>query len=250
MAIYQELFSHTQPKKVMTTADAEMQSRRAVADGLSIEEMRREYEETGIPENYSGYRSILLVSAISLTVILTLAAMLNDVSALEWVVVPVTLLYANLAEYALHRWIMHQPFPGMKKLYVRHALTHHRLYRANSMSISKHRELQAILLPWYIILVYMGMFIAPGALIVGVFFSWNAAYLFAIAAIAYYWHYEFLHMMYHAPKDSAVLRKLPFMKFVARHHTIHHEMHHMTNKNFNHTYPLFDLLFGTHERGD
>lgn len=245
MSHYEEVLARPGVELLKTTADAETQALRAIRAGMSLEAMRSEYDETGIAPDYNGYSAVALMSAVSLGAIVVLAVAIGELSALEWAVLPVTLVYANLAEYALHRWIMHRPFPGLRKLFVRHALTHHRLYTDTAMPISRHRELQLILLPWYIIFVYMGLFITPMALIVSQVISADAGYLFAIATLFYYWHYEFLHMIYHLPRDSAVYRWLPFMHRVARLHTRHHEHDLMANANFNHTYPLFDILFRT-----
>ena len=250
MTSIDQVVSESSSNVLRTAGDAEAQARRAMSEGWSLERMRREYDETGISPSYNGYSSIGLLSLVCFGTILFLTNMLGELSLVEWAVIPITLIYANLAEYALHRWIMHKPFPGLRKLYVRHALTHHRLYRADSMDISRHRELQLILLPWYIIFVYMGIFITPMALLVSQLLSWDAGYLFAVTTVFYYWHYEFLHMIYHLPRNSVVYRWLPFMRSVAKLHTRHHEMHLMANSNFNHTYPLFDFVFGTWVRED
>ena len=62
--------------------------------------------------------------------------------------------------------------------------------------------------------------------------------------MAYFLTYELLHLAYHLPPQSAVGR-LPGMASLRRHHTAHHDQQLMSSHNFNITFPIGDLVFGT-----
>jgi sterol desaturase/sphingolipid hydroxylase (fatty acid hydroxylase superfamily) len=72
----------------------------------------------------------------------------------------------------------------------------------------------------------------------------NAGWLFVATNMAYFLTYEWLHLAYHAGEESIVAR-LPLLSTLRRHHTLHHDPRLMTRYNFNITFPICDLLFGT-----
>lgn len=76
----------------------------------------------------------------------------------------------------------------------------------------------------------------------------DAAWLFAATGMGYFALYEWLHLAYHLDPDGQVGR-LPGMKRLRRHHTVHHDPRNMGRVNFNVTFPLADWWFGTWDRG-
>jgi hypothetical protein len=59
-----------------------------------------------------------------------------------------------------------------------------------------------------------------------------------------YMNYEFFHWCCHL-QDDRVLRYVPFINTIRRHHIAHHNTAIMMNRNMNLTYPFADWLFGT-----
>jgi sterol desaturase/sphingolipid hydroxylase (fatty acid hydroxylase superfamily) len=87
------------------------------------------------------------------------------------------------------------------------------------------------------------MTIVP-AWIVGQIWSTNAAWLLMCTTTAIYLNYEFFHMCCHV-KDDRIVKHIPFINTIRRHHISHHNTAIMMEKNFNLTYPIADWLFGT-----
>ena len=59
-----------------------------------------------------------------------------------------------------------------------------------------------------------------------------------------YMNYEFFHWCCHV-QDDRILRHVPFVNTIRRHHIAHHNTAIMMNRNMNLTYPFADWLFGT-----
>jgi sterol desaturase/sphingolipid hydroxylase (fatty acid hydroxylase superfamily) len=84
----------------------------------------------------------------------------------------------------------------------------------------------------------------PPALALGHLWSANAGWLLMCTTVGMYLNYEFFHWCCHV-KDDRVVRFLPFINTIRRHHIAHHNQAIMMEKNFNLTYPIADWLFGT-----
>jgi hypothetical protein len=59
-----------------------------------------------------------------------------------------------------------------------------------------------------------------------------------------YLNYEFFHWGCHV-KDDRIIRYVPLMNTIRRHHIAHHNQAIMMEKNFNLTYPIADCLLNT-----
>ena len=55
---------------------------------------------------------------------------------------------------------------------------------------------------------------------------------------------ETFHFCCHV-KDDRIVKHIPFVNTIRRHHIAHHDTHQMMERNFNLTYPFADWLFGT-----
>jgi sterol desaturase/sphingolipid hydroxylase (fatty acid hydroxylase superfamily) len=84
----------------------------------------------------------------------------------------------------------------------------------------------------------------PAAVVTGIVWSANAGWLLMCTTVAMYLNYEFFHWCCHV-KDDRVVRRLPFINSLRRHHIAHHNQAIMMEKNFNLTYPVADWFFGT-----
>jgi hypothetical protein len=202
------------------------------------------YRRDHIRPSYSGKAHLAFAGLFSLGGILVCASLLRQVQPWEWLTLPVAFLYANLVEYAGHRWVMHRKVPWLGLVYKRHAGQHHRFFTDRDMALEGWRDCKAVLFPAVLIMFYFGAFAVPLALLLGWLTTANVALLLLIVALGYYLNYELLHLAYHLPENSRVLR-WPFLRRLRRLHHRHHEPALMAHANFNISYPVCDWLFGT-----
>jgi hypothetical protein len=73
----------------------------------TVEQARAAFRERHISQNYSGPLHLATTVSISLFIALLSAMMLEDVTLLEWLTIPLTFLHANLCEYFGHKEPMH-----------------------------------------------------------------------------------------------------------------------------------------------
>jgi hypothetical protein len=213
-----------------------------------VEAFRDRYRAGNISPAYSGVLHACCTFGIGTAVILGCLLSLRQVSAAEWLTVPLTLLYANIVEYAGHRGPMHHPWRGLGLVYLRHAGQHHRFFTARDMAIGSPRDLKAVLFPIVMIVFFLLAFALPAGVLLSWLFGPNVARLFVAVAVAYFLNYELLHLLYHLPQRG-VLARLPWLGRLRRLHQAHHDPRLMSRYNFNITYPVGDLLFGTLWRG-
>ncbi len=210
----------------------------------AVAAFRDEFRRDHIGPRYRGWLHLAFTAGLCLLVIAACGASLQDIRPLEWLTIPVTALYANLVEYFGHRGPMHHRVRGLGLIYERHARQHHRFFRDDLMAYDTSRDFKAVLFPPVLIVFYLLAFAMPAGLMLAWLFSDNVALLFVITAVAYFLNYELLHFAYHAAPESW-LSRLPLMERLRRLHTLHHRPSLMQRCNFNITYPVGDVLFGT-----
>jgi hypothetical protein len=215
----------------------------------SIEAYRQRYRAEDIPRGYRPWLHLTFTFAGGTLALAACLWQLEAVRPIEWLTVPLAFLYANLAEYLGHRFPMHRRFPGMGMIYKRHAGQHHRFFTHEHMAFGERIDVRAVLFPPILVIFFFGGFGLPVWLLLDWAISANVAWLFIATGVAYFLNYEILHFAYHLPPDSllgrrALIRRLRWL------HTLHHNPGCMARINFNISYPVFDLLFGTLQRGD
>lgn len=205
---------------------------------------RARYRQTSVPDDYDGQKHIAKVTLGNLSLVSVCIWGLSEVQPLEWLTIPAAFLLANLVEYLGHRYPMHKAYGFLKPMCVRHAAEHHRFFTEERMATDQEKD-------WYVILVspiFLAFFGAgiglPIALVLFAVGSANIALLFAITACAYALTYEWLHLAYHLPEDSFLGRRWLVRKLRPL-HWVHHDPGVMAKANFNITFPIFDLAFGT-----
>lgn len=205
---------------------------------------RERFRAEEIGPHYRGSAHLLLTAGTCIAVIAACLWQLHAVTPWQWLTVPLTFLYANLAEYFGHRGPMHHPRHGLRLVFHRHTEQHHRFFTTEEMAFNSSRDYKAVLFPPVMLLFFFGGFGAPVGLLLGFLASPNVGWLFAATATAYFLNYELLHFCYHTRPDSWIAR-LPGMAALRRLHATHHDPALMTHYNFNITYPIGDWLFGT-----
>lgn len=213
----------------------------------SVGDFRARYREDLIPAHYSGWLHAAFTASVSVVIVAWSIAELDAVRPLEWLTIPLTFLYANLAEYWGHRGPMHHPKRGLTLIYERHARQHHRFFTSEAMALEGSRDLKAVLFPPVLITFFVLAFALPVGLVLGWVATPNVAWLFLATALAYFLNYEILHLLYHLPSGSWPTR-WPGFQALRRLHWQHHDPRLMAHCNFNITYPVGDWLFGTLHR--
>jgi hypothetical protein len=210
----------------------------------SVARARAAFRETRIPAHYSGYVHLATINGLSVLVAAVSLVMIEDVRALEWLTIPLTFLYCNLAEYLGHRGPMHHKTRFLTGIFRRHTIEHHSFFTDEAISFDSPRDYRAVLFPPILLVFFFGFFAVPAGAILYFLISPNVCFLFVFTAIFYYLNYELFHFAYHLDPQSR-LGGLPVIRRLRRNHVVHHDRALMTRYNFNITYPICDRLFGT-----
>jgi hypothetical protein len=197
-----------------------------------------------VPRGYDGRVHMAITFGGGAMALAACLWQLQAVRPLEWLAVPLGLLYANLAEYLGHRFPMHRPFPGLALVYKRHSGQHHRFFSDKAMPIDGLGDLRAVLFPPLLVIFFFGAFGTPVWFLLSYLFSDNVAWLFVACGIAYFLNYEVLHLAYHLPEQHPLARA-GLVKRLRWLHALHHDPRRMAHCNFNISYPVCDWLFGT-----
>jgi hypothetical protein len=192
---------------------------------------------------YSGLAHVVVIAAIGIMTIWYAAGHIHSPTLAEWLVVPVTFLGTNVFEWALHRFLLHRPVPGFMGIYKRHTLAHHQFFTENEPTIDDARDFRITFFPPYAFTTFICMS-AAGAWVLSLLWSANAGWLLVATTAAIYLNYELFHWGCHV-KDDRIVRHVPFMNTIRRHHIAHHNPAIMMGMNMNLTYPIADWLFGT-----
>ncbi len=210
----------------------------------TVDKARQDFRARRIPDGYSGPRHLATTVSLSLLVAVASVVMLNDVRPLEWLTVPLTFLYANLSEYLGHRGPMHHKTRLLKAVFVRHTIEHHSFFTNEAPSFDSTRDYRAVLFPPVLVIFFLAAFAVPVGALLYFVASPNVCYLFVLTAVLYFLNYELLHFSYHCNPSSKIGR-LPLVSALRKHHLAHHNKKLMSHYNFNITYPICDIAFGT-----
>jgi hypothetical protein len=213
----------------------------------AVGRFRDDYRDCQIAPGYRGGRHLAFTFGVGGLALLLCLGRLEQVRPLEWLALPLALVYANLVEYVGHRFPMHRPWPGLALVYKRHAGQHHRFFNHQAMAIDNLRDLRAVLFPPVLVLFFFGLFGLPAWWLLYWLFSANVAWLFISGGLAYFLNYELLHLAYHLPESHWLARRWLVRKLRWL-HRLHHDPRRMALCNFNITYPLGDWLFGSLRR--
>ncbi len=210
----------------------------------SVVRARADFRERRIPPRYSGPRHLATTVTFSALIALASGLLLESVTPLEWLTIPITFLYANLSEYLGHRGPMHHKTRLLAGIFQRHTVEHHSFFTNAAPSFESTRDYRAVLFPPILLIFFFGCFALPAATVLYFVASPNVGYLFVLTAILYFLNYELLHFAYHCDPGSW-LGRLPLFEILRWLHLAHHDKRVMSHYFFNITYPICVHLFGT-----
>lgn len=199
----------------------------------------------GIPRWYNPWAHGGFMLAWGMGALWWFGQQLQAVRPLEWLTVPLALVFFNWGEYMVHRHAGHVKRRLGALFYKRHTGDHHSFFVEGQMIYETRQDWRVILFPpWLVVVFSAGAFGLWWALK-----GWqpNVAALFAQTLLAGYMGYELMHVCEHLPREHWIAR-LPGIRLMHRLHALHHRRDVMQSRNFNITYPLWDVLLGTLHR--
>ena len=167
----------------------------------------------------------------------------HQVLPLQWLAVPVTLLFFNLGVYLVHRHLGHHKKPYARLFYARHAGDHHSFFAPGHMTYNSARDWRVILFPAWLIVLHTLVITLPLWWLLKQLDA-NVAGLVGGCLVLGYLAYEVFHACEHLPPHNPLTR-LPWIRQMRRLHELHHRRELMQERNFNIVFPLMDYLFGT-----
>ncbi|MHC8334044.1 SRPBCC family protein [Pseudomonas sp. LB3P25] len=167
----------------------------------------------------------------------------HRVQPLEWLAMPLTLLFFNFGVYMVHRHLGHHKKSFARMFYARHAGDHHSFFAPGHMTYDSARDWRVILFPAWLIVLHTIVITLPVWWLLEQFDA-NVAGLFGGCLVLGYLTYEVFHACEHLPPQNPVTR-LPWIRQMRRLHELHHRRELMQERNFNIVFPLMDYLFGT-----
>ena len=128
---------------------------------------------------YDGYVHVVIIYAMGAAAFYIYVAHIHNVTWLEWLTVPLTFLFTNIFEWAVHRFIMHRPvnIKGLRAIYERHTLNHHQFFTDEEMRFRDHKDWRVTVFPPYALVVFILMSI-PAAVVLGLSSTPNVGWLF------------------------------------------------------------------------
>ena len=137
---------------------------------------------------------------------------------------------------------MHQPVGRFRYPFERHALIHHRIFRADhTYHLLDEEDKHTIPMAWWNGPLLVALSQLPFVLAAFFLHQWGFLCGAALVCASYYGAYEYIHWCMHLPRKRMVERSGIFFRLNG-HHLLHHRYMH---KNFNVVLPLADLCFGT-----
>tara|TARA_B100001057_G_scaffold21963_1_gene20292 strand:+ start:1934 stop:2695 length:762 start_codon:yes stop_codon:yes gene_type:complete len=208
-------------------------------------EFRKEYREN-VNGWYNGFIHLGMIFSIGGIGIYYFSSHIEKIIWWEWLIIPITLIFANLFEWWIHKYVMHKPlnFPGAKAIYSRHTLQHHQFFTEHEMRFAGTHDWRVTLFPPYALAIFIAVLSAPAVIFLNLVISSNVGWLFIITTTSFYLLYEIMHFCCHVD-DNIFVRNMPFINTIRRHHAAHHNKGIMMAQNMNLTFPFGDWLFGT-----
>lgn len=196
-----------------------------------------------IARAYDGWLHVVMIYAIGGAAIWFAARQISSPAWYEFLIIPVAFVIANVFEWWIHKYVMHRPIKGFMGIYKRHTLAHHQFFTEVEPTIDSTRDFRIVFFPPYALVAFICMTLPAVGFFHLVGFP-NTGWLLLITNVALYLNYELFHACCHV-KNDRIVRHIPFINTIRRHHAAHHNTAIMMERNFNLTYPIADWFFGT-----
>jgi hypothetical protein len=218
-----------------------------LADRHNMSDRQRKFREeyqAQIRPGYSGHVHIGVIYVVGLAMITWCISQMHG-ARWEWLLVIPVFAFSNWFEWWIHTNVMHRLVDvwALRAIYDRHTRQHHQYFTDNEMTVGSAREWRIIFFPWRALFSFMAMG-APFALALAWLVNANAGYILMVTIVGQYLIYETFHFSCHV-HDNWIVRNVPFVNTIRRHHTAHHNYGIMMKRNMNLTFPIADWYMGT-----
>src|SRR6187551_3457922 len=105
---------------------------------------------------YNGYFHIVLIYMMGAAVLYVYVSHIHNVTWLEWLTVPLTFIFTNVFEWAVHKFVMHRPvnIKGLRAVYERHTLNHHQFFSDDEMRFRDDKDWRVTVFPPYALVMF------------------------------------------------------------------------------------------------
>ncbi len=193
---------------------------------------------------YSGLLHVGVMYAAGISAIVWCVSRMQG-ATWEWLLILPVAIAGNFVEWGMHKFVMHRLVDvfALRAIYDRHTRQHHQYFTDGDPTIGTVKEFRIVLFPWRVLMV---LAVAGGGLgwLTAQFLGPNAGYVVFITMISHYMVYETFHFCCHVPENS-IVRQLPLVNTIRRHHAAHHNMGIMMHVNMNLTFPVADWAMKT-----
>lgn len=190
------------------------------------------------------YKSIFFNSYLNaiLVLLILFGFIFYSASNIHWnlrlfILLPIGFLYSDVAMYLAHRHQQHKKIKYHEMAFEMHAVWHHGMFTNEKMHVDSTRDMNMVILPFFVHGFVLGGIYLPIALLANHFkleLGWILLFCVAMHSL---W-YEFIHTIAH-------LENPPLFKGLANHHKEHHNPKNMGSANFGIATTLFDHMFKT-----
>ena len=199
-------------------------------------------KRTAFRKKYSGI--VFNSNLNALLVLLTFStSLLHSGAKIDWqftafLIIPLGFLYGEAVLYLTHRYQQHQKIRFGKLVFEMHAVWHHGMFSDKQMNVDSLKDMNMVMLPFFIYVFVLGMIYLPAGYLVQLFFDSDIAWLLMFSITLHLIWYEIVHTLSHVENP-------PFLKRLAQHHREHHNPKLMGKYNFGIATTVFDRVFGT-----
>ena len=213
------------------------------SDVSRVLEFRREFREKVIPKWYHGLAHVTFNSCFLLGGLTFFLSKIQDLRAVELLMIPLTLVIGNFAVYVIHRFPLHRHYPLIgHHTYRIHSKLHHQFFTHELTTVESLKDFYILFFPPWTVLLFLFIHCPMMYALATQVISKNAAYLHLAMSAFYFMLYEVFHFVSHLPKGHWILKVRHFAR-MREHHTLHHNPRLMYHYNFNVVFPLFDFIF-------
>ena len=207
---------------------------------------RNAFRKEHLPHHYSPWLHVFFNGGVLLSIFVYLVLQLNEVEAIELLMIPLLLILSNLFVHLFHRYPLHHPYRISKKYTYRiHTRMHHYFFTDQIITYKTPADFYIIFFPPLSVVFFGGIYLPIAYFILPFFFSMNAVWLWMITSTFYFLAYETVHYISHVEDGHPILR-IGYFNMMRNHHRVHHNPRLMQTQNFNIVFPLFDYVFGTY----
>jgi len=211
-----------------------------MTDRNRIKTKRDEFRKTFTGVLYNSYLNLFLVCLVFIAS-LTYSGLQITWNLTTLVLLIVGFFYSDGMFYLAHRFQQHRKIRTQEWAFTMHSFWHHGMFSTDEMHVTSFKDLNMIILPFFIHGFVLGCTYLPAAWLMERYLSIELGWIFMFAAATHLLWYEIIHTLAH--RES-----VPVFKTLAQHHQAHHNPALMGKYNFGIATTIFDRVFNTLHR--